>query len=443
MALTVLLLLLMGASTLTSVGLAQNEGPSHLGINVVEAEDLGCSDDTLAGQADLRVTVWVESVQVLQTPKAQDQDTPHYAALTVVEDVDPDAQIRVLVEEAEPGGFFGTGTDWESCDTGPEAGDAHVLTWDGTERTHRFQGESERAARVTLVLGPEPPALPQADVLAVEDHRANVAWDGAPDPGEASHRVRLHPVGTFLAEGPGGPGSTWLDGLCDNTAYRTYVEREHGRWHVQSQPVSFTTTNAPPAAPWIRGADLLEGNMTVRFETPTVHDLERLTFHARTANGTRHVLGEQPGMVVGPQPVRITFPEVPAGITHVTLEALDTGGLTATSPAFPVNGTDPGTGLPTEGEALPCWVTRKGPSTGSTQHGTTGEPAGSPSPGNQPPTGEGPNEPAPTPTSPSPGDTVGPEPAGAGLPWVPILVGVLVGAFLVGGLLALTGLLRR
>ncbi len=321
---------------------------SDLAINVVSAEDLGCTDDTLAGPADLRVTVSVDGQARLQTVKAQDQDNPEYAAFTLIQAVELPATIQVVIQEAEPGGFLGTGTSWETCDAAPGASSTYEVTWEGDQRELVARGDGERAAEAIVVVGPEAPSRPALSEEATGTDQVTLAWEGGTHEAITGHRLRWAQVGDQLHEAGPSAGQHTVRDLCDNTAYTFQVVRDAEPWHIASDPLEVTTANQAPQAPIIVRANTTDGNLTVAWLLPTSHDLERLDLHAaRTGTfqpdeTTRLATYRGP---LGFQPVETTVTDVPTEATHVRVVATDTGGLSATSEPFAIGGEarDPGT----------------------------------------------------------------------------------------------------
>lgn len=437
-----LVTVLLISQLILPVALAQGDATGDLAINVVSAVDLGCSDDTLAGQADLRVTVSVDGQEQLRTVKAQDQDTPEYAAFTLVEGIGRPATVTVVVEEAEPGGFLGTGTTWETCDASPGSGTNHELTWDGDLETVVIRGDGDRPVEVHLVLGPQAPDPPTLSEETVGTDRATLSWDADPTAEVTGHRLRWAPVGDELhAAGPEA-GTHTVEGLCDNTPYTFQAIRDADPWHIGSQPLEIRTENRAPEAPVVLRADPGQANLTVAWLLPTSHDLAGLELHAGP-NATFHPDGSTqvatfPGRLAF-QPVEATVDDPPSTATHVRVVATDTGNLTAVSEAFAIGQEprDPGTVPVSEDEGCPGAADRIG-HTAAIGQAYPDDDGPSPSPPEDSPTRPTPDQPS-SPEPPGDGSEVtGGEAAGTSL-WVGMIAGIAIALAMVAIVLVLTG----
>ncbi len=342
-----LIAILVVVQLASPLAIAQGNDTSDLAINVVSAEDLGCSDDgSLAGPGDLRVTVSVDGHQRLQTVKAQDQEAPEYAAFTVVEAVELPATIHVVIEEAEPGGFFGMGTSWETCDASPDASTTYEATWEGDQQEIVARGGGDRPAEAIVVLGPEAPDRPVLTEQATGTDQATLTWDTASADEITGHRLRWAPVGEVFHESGPEAGEHTVEDLCDNTPYTFQVLRDADPWHIASEPLEVTTQNKAPFAPVVLQADKTDGNLTVAWLMPTSHDLATIDLHAGTASTFQPDETTRLETYRGPfafQPVEVTVTDPPQHVTHLRVTVTDTGGLSATSEAFAIGDepTDP------------------------------------------------------------------------------------------------------
>jgi hypothetical protein len=301
-------------------------------INVVSAGDHGCSPDSFTSP-DLRVTVLVDGQQALRTAKAQDQDDPLYAQLATVAAPTPSSpvQVTIQVEEAEPSGFFFTGTNWLHCDTDPGPGTDYTLSWDGRPLTIVTKGDASNAAEATVVLGPGAPPVPQVTASDLQPTSATLSWDAS----SAGHRVAWGNAGRVIATLPPGTASYTVTGLCDNTPYAVRVVRDVDPWHVGSADAPFTTANAAPQPPKVLSAKVDNGSLALRVGLPTSHDLAKLEVFggpdASVPASGSPIVTDSHGPWFGSW-----YGSAPGSAAYVRVRVTDTGGLSATSDAFQV-----------------------------------------------------------------------------------------------------------
>ncbi len=248
-------------------GVAQDH---EVTINVVSADNLGCSDDWTG--ADLRVSVFVEEELVLRTIKAADDDAPLFGEWTRAK-VPDGASIRIVVEEAEPGVFF-IGTAWETCDAAPGPGREFLARYDGGVQAFDAVGQGNRAAAALVVIGHTAP--PPAHVLIEpESDHARISWDGHAD--WTGHHLAWT-SGEALHGSGGAAGDVTLGALCDGLSYYAKLVRYADDWAIGAH-VRFETTDVPPGQPTVLSASRDE----VRWWSPTVHDISRYAVHAGPA----------------------------------------------------------------------------------------------------------------------------------------------------------------
>lgn len=368
----------------------QAQGATTFYVNVVRASDISCSPDSLT-RPDLRVTVSVDGKVVHETVKAQDEREPLYADLVAVRASLP-ARVSVKVEEAEPGGLFLLGTNWEECDAAPGAARAYEVDYQGeAQREVVARGDDERAAEAVLVLGTHPPPAPRVIATGVGADRATVAWDADPTGRATAHRVGLAGAEPPTSSHGAAAGSTPWTGLCDNVEYAVRVVRDAAPWHVAGQ-ATFRTQNAPPQAARVLNATRQpDGTVSVEWESPTRHDVERFEVHAGPAETfTPTAATERSG---GPVDSATFTPR--ADDRYVLVRTLDTGGMSAVSASFPI-------GAPTRERAL---LERACPPSGTPT--TPGADVGGATPGGGTPGGGTPGGATPSGGTPGGGTTTG------------------------------------
>lgn len=306
--------------------------PTSFTINVVEARSLGCSPDSWSSP-DLRVRVLVDGAVVGTTEKAQDRDEPIFG-FTVSASAQLPATIGIEVEEAEPGGFFGTGTTWIPCSVASGGATRATFSFDGAPSfAFTARGDGEQAAEATVVVGTAPPAVPTLTVANVDNDQVTLSWSTDATGRATADRVA---VGTFGAVyGTAAGTSATISGLCDNVPLTFRLIRDATSWHVASADVTVTTTNLAPGAATVLNASR-DGN--VSFETPTTHDVARYEVHASASapftptNATlRHTIA--PFVALSPR-------QYAAGIAfrssdaYVRIVTVDTAGASAASTSF-------------------------------------------------------------------------------------------------------------
>lgn len=236
-----------------------------LGLNVVHARDLGCSNDAGAyGEADLRVSVLLDGRLALRTLKAQDHDEPWFGDLVPVSDPGRPVQVTIRVEEAEPDGFFGTA--WRLCDASPDAQQEFVATWSGGVQEYVARGGS---AEAIVVLGPAPAAVPVPQAAADADS-ITFTWPAvAGTPHLATERFAAGPAL------PAGATSHRLDGLCDGQWHQASLAVVAHPWQVRGPPAAARTADVAPQAPRVLSAAASPEGWRVEWESRTTHDVAR------------------------------------------------------------------------------------------------------------------------------------------------------------------------
>ncbi|HLE96010.1 MAG TPA: hypothetical protein VI997_01460 [Candidatus Thermoplasmatota archaeon] len=302
-----------------------------LDVNVVEASSAGCSPDAWT-DPDLRVTVRVGGIVVLQTEKAQDTEEPYFAVVAATTAAQG-AKVSIEVEEAEPGGFLGLGTTWILCDVAPGSAAVLNLTWDGATMDVLAIGDGSHAARARVVLGSGPPA-PKLEVAAGA-FSANLSWDADPTGAASGHRIG--PGGNWFR--PGRPlgasaGTLELAPLCDNSEHTYRVVREAAPWAVGSS-ITFRTLNAAPTAPRVLAAKANATNVSVAWESATAHDIAAYEVHAGPAGFEVDAASRR----VDATQRNATFERRPGDI-DVVVRSVDSGGLSATSAPFSIGEPD-------------------------------------------------------------------------------------------------------
>lgn len=309
--------------------------PVSFTIDVVSARSLGCSPDTFTSP-DLRVRVYVNGAEVFTTEKAQDQDSPLYGHAAVVSAELP-VTIGVEVEEAEPGGFFGLGTSWVPCQTGPASATRGTFIYRGEAALQAVvRGEGDKAAEALLVVGTAPPATPAVTVGATTPASVTLRWGADPTGRATGHRVALGLAGARVDANVGANEAT-LTVPCDNYAYAFRVIREAAPWYVTSADVSATSANAAPQPATVLSATR-DGNAS--FESPTTHDIARYEVHASSSASftpssatLRHTISSPSSAFAEQSAAGIPFS---ASDTHVRIRSVDTGGLSADSASFAI-----------------------------------------------------------------------------------------------------------
>ncbi len=320
--------------------------PVDLGINVVMARDMGCTNDHgswFGPFADLRITIYLDDAKVFQTAKASDMDNPHFAQATVLRQVTPPAKLSIQIEEAEPGGFFGTGTSWVECDAHNGDGTRHSFVWSEGVQEVVTRGNATRSAEATVVVGTEMPSPPEIIDLRPRHHHAEIDWV----PGDnSSGAATMYSLGWFAAPSESVPiedGTHWVEGLRDNSAYSLRWFHTMDPWVVAGPVQRFTTENAPPppfAVEDVRRSENTTYDVKLGGDTP--HDAQRWEFHAGA--GADFVVTNSSYRVTGAsrsgegEPFRAPYggyypiPHV-AGDAYVRVVTYDFGGLNGTSAA--------------------------------------------------------------------------------------------------------------
>lgn len=312
---------------------AEAQTGSGVTINVVSARSLGCSPDRVT-QPDLRVRVLVNDAEALVTEKASDQADPVFGAHATLA-VPTGARIRVEVHEAEPGGFFLLGTDWVDCDTAQGAGGHHNHTYGGgaAERIVA-RGDGPTAAEAIVIVGRPTAPAPTARVAGVGTTNATLAWTTPAGAQATGFRVAHAGVGAVIATLPPDATHAELTGLCDNQEYALRILRASDPWLLASPDVELTTANAAPKPARVLRADATAGNATVSWESATRHDVRAFEVHA-AANAAFTPSASTLRGTADPGASTLTFP-LRQGEAHVRVRTLDTGGLDASSPSFPL-----------------------------------------------------------------------------------------------------------
>lgn len=322
---------LAAALVLLALGGLPASADAATGANLVDAVSLGCSPDNFTSP-DLRVTVQLDGQVLFQEYARQTQHPLFARALTLPEG--RSGTLTVQVEEGEPGGFFGFGTTFIPCDAAPGHGDIFTTAWSGEARTILARGDSDRAAQVVLVVGPNMPPPAVVQVSAITPTQATVSWDSVP--GATGYSLAAVEFGGVIRPLAAAAGNTTLDGLCDGQAYSFRILRQAGDWNVGTPTVTFTTANLAPAAPRILAANRSGAALELAWEEATPHDVGRYDIHAGGDAGFVPSAGNRiatANAVVRWREQSGTFAwNGSAGFVKVV--AIDQGGLSAASPAF-------------------------------------------------------------------------------------------------------------
>jgi hypothetical protein len=318
----------------------QAQGQVSFSVAVLSARNLGCSSDDDRG-ADLRIQVRLNGDLILFTPEATDQEAPVYGVRADATTVLP-ARISVLVQEAEgPTPAFPGGSVY-TCDVAQ----GEDLWFNGTYSGGAAErivarGDGPLAAEVVLVVGTGAPASPQAAVLGVTASSATLQWTRAQGAAAvAGLRVARGAVGENLSILPVDTTSATLTGLCDNHAYAVRVVRDTPPWTLSSADATFTTSNVPPLAARVLRAETAGANLTVAWESRTLHDVGRYEVHVGPDAGFAPTADTMRGTLAGSKTEARSGLTVPhrAGDGFVRIRTVDSVGLSAISEAFAVGG---------------------------------------------------------------------------------------------------------
>lgn len=327
--------ILLGALLLTAtLAPLASAAPASFTINVVSANETGCSPDVFTSP-DLRVRVLVNGAAVAVTEKAQDRDAPLLAFV-----VDAAAQLPAVVsfevEEAEPAGLFGT--SWVACSVAPGGQTRANVTYRGEAAlVTTLRGDGDKAAEVTVVIGTSAPSTPTLQVSQIGSAHVDVVWSADASGRATGHRVASGLIGPVLGSASGTASGARISGLCDNHAYTYRLVRDATDWHVASADVAFTTANVAPSAAKVLSATR-GGNVT--FESATSHDIARFEVHAAGSASFAPTNATLRATLAPSAFARTdaTGVALRASDTHVVIRSVDTGGLTAVSAAFAIDG---------------------------------------------------------------------------------------------------------
>lgn len=409
------LALLVLTSSLVALGglpatRAQGSGEVTFTVNVVSAVSLGCSPDRFTSP-DLRVRVLLDGVEALVTPEASDQQRPVFGVLANFTRTLP-VRVSVEVQEGEPGGFLLLSTTWVPCDTAEGTATVHELAYAGgvAERIVA-RGDGQNAAEAILVLGRAAPPAPAASVRNVTAGSAELAWDRPASNGsDTSHRVARGDAGEDLGAAPPGATHATLAGLCDGETYSVRVLRERAPWTVSSDDVTFTTPDVAPQAARILRADVAAGNLTVEWESATLHDVEAFEVHV----GAKESFTPAAGSLRETRPPSAFSARQPPVVTplresdrYVKVRTVDGSGLWNVSLAFVIGSPEQ---PPTLGAAEDCSRIEVRPPASTPDGAPTAAPTPTPTSGT--PTTTTP----PSPTTPTPTTAHGGAPGGSTSP---------------------------
>lgn len=316
-----------------------NAGADDVMVNLLWAEDRGCTPDDYSA-ADMRVTVKLDGKVILEAYAPQ-QNHPDFAAWVEMPRPAQTQRLTVRVEEGEPSGFLGLGTDFVNCDAAPsEEADVYGMDWDGSSQSIDVRGDTENSARIRIQLGDDAPAVPVATISDVTAKGATIHWDADPTGRATSHRVAAGQYGLQLrTEGPEA-GSATFDDLCDGMPYGLRVIRDSNDWSISSKDVTFDTLNLPPDPPRILSAKLSNEVLSLEWEEPTPHDIDHYDIHTGVGDfAPKDETKSGTATSINVHDARGTA-RPKEGATHVKVVAIDEGGLTATSPAFRIGDDD-------------------------------------------------------------------------------------------------------
>lgn len=299
--------------------------PTHA-VNLLFAEDHGCSSDTFTG-ADLRATVRIDGNVVLSSYGNQ-AGNPYFATMARM-DVTSPVTLEVQVEEAEPGGFLGLQDEFHECDVVAGGGSRFSVRWDGSNMRLDSKGDGDLAARVVLMVGQGAPRIPSVKVIPGATD-ATLEWGDE----NVTRKLAAGGYGWPFYTFPGqGTGVSWR-GLCDNTEYGAFrLVLEKGDWNVASPSIRFKTANLPPAPPILTSVEE-GGRRRIRFEEPTPHDVVR--YEVMGWNGSSNawqLVATVPGTARYDFRLEVSSDR---NVTSYHVRAWDSGGLSTVSEPFAV-----------------------------------------------------------------------------------------------------------
>lgn len=327
-------------------------------VNVLYARSFGCSPDGDAA-ADLRVQVLLNDVPLILTPEARDRENATYGARADTTAALP-ARLTIQVDEGQPSPDPNVPSALIPCDLTVGAGHWYNLSYSGGAADPVvLRGDGPNAAEVVLYVGTGVPTSPTAAVTDVTASSASLLWDrarGALAP--SGHRIARGAAGEDLALLPADATTATLTGLCDNHAYSVRVLRDAPPWILSSQDVPFTTANVPPEPARVLRADPAGANLTVAWESRTLHDVGLYEVHVGATSDFTPTADTLRGTATASRTDARGSTEVARreGDAYVRVRTKDVLGLNAVSDAFAIGGAAqaPTTPAPTD----PCTAVR-------------------------------------------------------------------------------------
>jgi hypothetical protein len=304
----------------------------EFGINVVRMADAGCSPDYwTAADPILRIRLDGKPLATIQS----DQDGRPEVARFFPASPRPNSVVTVTMAESEPFSEI-------PCDVSAGPGTEAAIAWDGSFLHVVLRGDDAKASTVELVLGLAPPGVEDLRSIVQAD-QVRLEWS-TPQPPAERIRVFAGAYGPQKHSLAGTATSATVTGLCDGLQYRMRVIVDRAPWAIGTD-IEFTTPNLPPEPPRILSARQQGRSLSLSWEEPTAHDIERYDIHVGAAgfvpSDSNRIAQHKPFSDWRNQDTTVTYSD---SATEVRIVAVDKGGLSASSAGFRIGSADqPGT----------------------------------------------------------------------------------------------------